>query len=320
MKTVMLVVTLLILIIFLLWFIGPRYVIKTAPAIPPTLPENLDAYLQEKESKIPDLKEGTKKEIIWAYEDKRITEYAIVYLHGFASSRKELSPVFEDVARELGANIFFTRFKGHGSQTGELLNTVDPDDWMEDALEARAIGHRIGQKLIIAGTSHGALLSSWVVTQEFPLGPEALILVSPNFKPRDPRTTLLPTPWAKQLLPVFLGNHRNWEAQNSGHEFYWNTRYPVHALFPMMAQVDYITPTFPEKVKVPTLVFYSTQDATVSPDMIEQAFRRFPSQQKLLIPVENSGDRDHHIIGGEILSPHTTADLENGILEFIRSL
>ena len=319
MKTLLLAAILLLIVVLVLWLVGPRYVLKQAPTKTPVLPDDLDAYLQEKESAIPDLKPGVEKEILWAYEDKRVTDYAIIYLHGFSSSRREVSPLFEEVAKELGANLFFTRFKGHGSQTGELLNTVDQDDWMEDALEAREIGNRIGRKLIIAGTSHGGLLATWLAAQ--PNDPESmmLVLISPNYHPRDSRTDLLSAPWARQLLPLVFGSHRNWTAQNSGHDFFWNTRYPVHALFPMMAQVNYVTPTCPEKVTAPTLVFYSTQDTTVDPHLIENVFERFPSEKKLLVSIEDAGDQDNHILAGDILSPLTTEEMEKTILEFIRS-
>ena len=318
MKTILLVAILLVIII-VLWSIGPRYVIKEAPKQPPSIPDDLDAYIREGESKTPDLKPEVQKEIIWAHEDKRTTEYAIVYLHGFSSSRKEVSPLFENVAKELGANLFFTRFKGHGSQTGELLNTVDQDDWMKDALEAREIGKRIGHKLIIAGTSHGGLLATWLAAQQSGAEPVMFILISPNYHPRDPRTNLLSAPWARQLLPLIYGSHRNWTAQNSGHDFFWNTRYPVHALFPMMAQVNYITATCPKKVTSPTLVFYSTEDSTVDPHLIEDVFEQFLSQKKLLVSIENPGDQDNHILAGDILSPYTTEEIEKTILEFIRS-
>ena len=320
MKTILLVAILLVILIIVLWSLGPRYVIKETPGHTPSIPDDLDAYLNEAEAGIPDLKSGVQKEIIWAYEDKRVTDYAIIYLHGFSSSRKEVSPVFEDVARDLEANLFFTRFKGHGSQTGELLNTADRDDWMEDALEAQEIGKRIGRKLIIAGTSHGGLLATWLAAQKKDSEPAALILISPNYHPCDPRTNLLSAPWARQLLPLVFGNHRNWSAQNSGHEFYWNTRYPVHALFPMMAQVNAITRSCPEEVSVPTLVFYSTQDQTVDSQLIAEVFDRFPASKKSLVPIENSGDKDHHILAGDILSPQTTEEVERSILSFVRSI
>ena len=319
MKTLLLAAILLLIVVIVLWLVGPRYVLKQSPAKPPVLPDDLDAYLREKESAVPDLKPEVEKEILWAHEDKRITEYAIIYLHGFSSSRREVSPLFEEVAEELGANLFFTRFKGHGSQSGELLKTVDRDDWMEDALEAREIGNRIGRKLIVAGTSHGALLATWLAAQQGDSGPSMLILLSPNYHPRDSRTNLLSAPWARQLLPLVFGNHRNWTAQNSGHDFFWNTRYPVHALFPMMAQVNYIAPTCPEKITAPTLVFYSTEDSTVDPHLIEDVFERFPSKEKLLVSIENVGDQDNHILAGDILSPHTTEKMEKTILEFVRS-
>lgn len=318
MKNLMLPIAIPILVFFVLWLIGPRFIISKAPTHILELPDDIDGYLADSEATISGLKEGIQKEITWAHEDKRQTEYSIIYLHGFSSSRKELSPVMENIAGELGANLFFTRFKGHGSQTGELMATANRNDWMEDALEARVIGHRIGKKLIIAGTSHGGLLAAWVATQKLDIKPVALILISPNFAPKDKRTQLLTMPWGKQVLPFFFGSHRVWEPQNSGHDYYWNTQYPSQALFPMMAQVNYITPRTPHEVDIPTLVFYSTQDTTVESQTIETAFQQFPTEQKTLIPIENSSDRNNHILAGDILSPQTNFDLVAEILKFIQ--
>ena len=163
----------------LLWFFGPREKINETVDLN-ELPEDLDRYLDESESRFPNIREGLKKEILWIDpEKKQQTELSIVYLHGFSASRAEISPVPEHVAMELGANLFFTRLSGHGS-TGSDLGDSNADDWLKDAVEALKIGQQIGKKVVLMGTSTGGTLALWLAFkfQDAPL--RALILTSPN--------------------------------------------------------------------------------------------------------------------------------------------
>ncbi len=322
MKLLLFMAACVLLMMLLLWVLGPRVTVKKAPTSKAMIPEDVEEYLRERESKTSQpIKNGLEAEVIWADPDHQKTKYSIVYLHGFSSSRGEMSPVFERVADSLGTNIFFTRFKGHGGESGEMLNEVSPEDWMLDAIEARTIGEKIGEKVIIAGTSHGALLASWVSTLEgFSDSPEAVILISPNFAPYDNRTRLLTKPWARQILPLLFGSHRDWDPQNSGHEYYWNTVYPSHALFPMMAQVDFITPSLHEKTQPPLLVLYSKKDLTVKADKIETVFAQIPSESKKLIEIHHIADKQQHILAGDILSAGTTEDVISEIQDFLNEV
>jgi len=311
-----------LLLILVLWLFGPRYIIRKTPETIPVIPDDIDDYLQKREKSAAEpIRDGLQASVIWAWPDKRKTEYSLVYLHGFSASRGELSPVFETVARNLGANIFFTRFQGHGSASGEMLKKVGPLDWMNDALEARAIGERIGEKTILIGTSHGGLLANWLATVPgFQNQPAAVILISPNYCPYDKRTKMLTKPWAKQILPLIFGKYRDWDPQNSGHEYYWNTVYPTHAVFPMMAQVSYITPRSPQLLTAPVLVFYSKNDLTVDAGLIETVYAQYPSTNKKLVEIRNSGDKQQHILAGDILSPDTTEEVIQEVESFVQQL
>lgn len=322
MKCFLVLTVCFLLILLVVWVMGPRSTVRRAPLEIPVIPDDVDAYLQARESAAREpIKNGLQAEVIWAFPDKRKTKRALVYLHGFSSSRGELSPVLERLANQWGSNVFFTRLKGHGGETGSMLKGLALDDWMRDALEARAIGEAIGEQTVLVGTSHGGLLSSWVATVEgFRSKPSAVILVSPNFAPADPRTRLLVLPWARQVLPLVFGRQRDWDPQNSGHEYFWNTVYPSDALFPMMAQVNFITPRSPDALDVPVLVLYSQMDSTVDPVAIEQAFTRFPGQEKRIVEIKHVGDQNQHILAGDILSPESTESVIAEMQGFIESL
>jgi esterase/lipase len=321
MKAVFLIPALICGVMVMVFLLGPRYVIKKAPTKIPNIPEDLDAFIETREDGIPDLKEGIRKTILWAHEDKQKTPFSVVYIHGFSSSRKELSPFAEKLADEIGANLFMTRLKGHGTISGEAMGEVGPTDWMRDTLEAAAIGEKIGDKVIVVGTSHGGLLATWLasVADKFP-NLHAQILISPNYGPVDKRTLLLSWPWAAQILPPILGEYKTWEPQNSGHEYYWNIRYPTRAVLPLMAQVNYVRENSLPKVKIPTLVFYSSKDQTVDPALLLEGYEALGASVKKIIPVEDSGDKKHHILAGDILSPNTTEGMLEASIDFLKQL
>jgi len=76
---------------------------------------DLDAYLAQSESVIPNLVTGVEKEIIWRDPvTKAKTPIAVIYIHGFSATKMEIRPVPEKLAEALGANLFFTRLTGHG--------------------------------------------------------------------------------------------------------------------------------------------------------------------------------------------------------------
>ena len=136
---------LLVFALLLLWFLGPRIIIdETVQSV--QLPKDLNHYLNQSESRFSNIREELNKEILWANSEKQ-TEYSIVNLHGFSASRQEISPVMEKVADALGANLFFTRFSGHG-QTTEALSQSTPKEWFQDATEALEIGKLLGEKEI----------------------------------------------------------------------------------------------------------------------------------------------------------------------------
>src|SRR5688572_11979025 len=110
--------------------LGPRPSVEPYALSPVALPENLDAWLAAEEQTIANLRPGLEKGIVWARRDRRKTPLSLVYLHGFSASRKEVSPVLENVGRALGANVFFTRLRGHGVDQ-EAMGKVQVRDWLE---------------------------------------------------------------------------------------------------------------------------------------------------------------------------------------------
>lgn len=303
--------------------LGPRPSVEAPDAtlIANQIPQELsalDAFLQEKESKTPNLRPGTEKKIFW-FDGVRRTKLSLVYVHGFSASRQETSPLSEDIAKRLQANLFLTRLRGHG-QSGEDLAKTSAKDWLEDTLEAFTIGQRLGEKVVLIGTSTGATLALWLAMQP-PAQRQslaALVLLSPNVGPKAAEASLLTLPWAKVILPLFIPT-RSWTPKNEEQAKYWTCSYPLGALFPMQALVEFVQKRPPEALTTPSLFVYNPNDEVIDGAKIDVFYEKLQGPKEKFL-VRPSAKDDSHVIAGKIMSPDQTAILEEEIVRFLRGL
>jgi len=308
--------SIIILVILTLVFLtGPRPKIDLKIK-PIQLPIDLDRYLAGSESNYPDIVPGTEKTIIWANDKKTKTPRSIIYLHGYSATRQETTPLADELAAKLGANLFYTRLSGHG-RTGAAMVEPTVNDWLNDAMEAFEIGKRLGDKVIVIGVSTGGTLAAWLARQPSMDEGLAYVLISPNFAPRDSNAEILTLPWAKQFVPIILGSTYSWIPQNDRHAQYWTHNYPSKALVTMMGLVKFVRQSDLESIKKPVLVIYSPNDQVIDPIEVERRFRQIGSQIKEIIPITDSGDPDNHVLAGDILSPDNTEVVRELILDFI---
>lgn len=315
------VLSLMLLGLLMTIVLGPRVRVNTdwpADGHNEPLPSaaELDAYLKASEALAPNLVPGTEKTILWAREPGMRTQVALVYLHGFSSSRQEARPLMEEVAAGLGANLFYARLRGHG-RTGEALAAVQLEDWQQDAWEALAIGRRLGERVVLVGVSNGGTLATWLATQPGAADLSALVLLSPNYGPRDPLSELLLWPWARVLVRTMIGKEYHWTPRNPEHARYWTSRYPSRALLTMMGAVKLARKSPLERLRAPLLLLYAPEDRVVDSAKTERLFPRFGAQDKLLLPLANTSDPQHHALAGDILAPADTARVCAAILDFL---
>ena len=74
------------------------------------------------------------------------------------------------------------------------------------------------------------------------------------------------------------------------------------------------------KVQQPVLIMYSPNDNIVSADKIKHHYSRFGSKIKQLIPITHTADPQNHVLAGRILSPQTTEEVTNRIVDFIKKI
>lgn len=249
------------------------------------------------------------------------TPWSVVYLHGFSATRQETSPLSEEVARALGANLYETRLRGHGLP-GDSLGHVQARDWMSDAAFALDIARRLGDSVLVIGTSTGGTLGVWLATLPKPVreGLHALVLISPNFGPKDPAAGLLTLPWAEVVLPRFIPQ-REWVAKNEEQKRFWTVRYPSTALFPMQALVEHVREASVNDYDVPTLALYNQGDQVVDAGRTTTWLDALDSKGRVKaerVLVTPKAGEDGHVIAGRIVSPSQTDPFRDRIVAFVR--
>lgn len=319
MRRALIITAALIATLGLVFALGPR--VEVGPPAPraavPALAA-LDDWLAAEEARYGDITPGTERAIIWADPaTKARTPLALVYLHGFSATRVETAPLADDVAAALGANLYYARLTGHG-RPGAALGEVTVADWLADGLEALTIGQRLGERVVVIGTSTGGTLAAWLAARpEARDAITALVLISPNFGPRDGRSRMLTWPWGRQLAEAILGPERSWEPANEAQGRFWTTRYPTVALLPMMALVELAESLPPDSITAPTLVIWSPHDQVLDTAAITTWIKAAPGRRALV--VDDAIPHGDHVLAGDVLAPARTARLAAAIVDFVRA-
>jgi esterase/lipase len=297
--------------------LGPRPTLQDE-WVEPQVGSDVEAWLAAREAEVPGLRAGEAKSVRWADPATRApTPLALVYLHGFSADRHEVEPLVSDLARELGANAFFARLSGHG-QDGPALGEASAEEWLADVAEAVGVGARIGERVVLAGTSTGATLALWAARRPEAAGRlAALVLISPNLGPREGAADVLLWPWGGLIARAVVGPERCFQPESPAQALHWTTCYPTRALLPMMAIVAHVRSLDLGAVRAPTVVVYSPRDAVVDPEAARRVLAGLGGAGPTYFVLEESGDPAHHVIAGDIMSPGTTAAVREHVVAFL---
>ena len=227
-----------------------------------------------------------------------------------------MAPLVDEIAAHFGANLFHTRLTGHG-RGGLAMVDGSVNDWLNDANEALEVGRRLGDSVILIGNSTGAAAATWLASIKTNTDIAAIILLSPNFSPADPKTRMLLWPWGQQLAELVNGKERYWEPHNQGHGQYWAHQYPTKAVLPVLGLVKLVNDADLENINIPTMMIYSSKDKVISIPALKRAFSRLPSAKNQLIEFNDTQDPSFHILAGDILSPSSTEQVKQKVLEFL---
>lgn len=255
---------------------------------------------------------GTEKLVVWSGGAPRRTDLALVYLHGYTGCRQSLAPTLEQTAARLEANLFLTRLAG-GGLGADAIGDVSLADWQRDVEEACRLGAVLGRRLVVVGMSTGCPLAAWWVARH----PDAaaLVMLSPNFWPRNRGVSLLLTPAGPLLARLLVGRYRDLSGNNELEDRYWTTRHHTRSLVPMMQAVRLGRRTPLEQIHCPVLVVYTEQDRVVSVAALKRAYERVGSTRKQLLELPGA---QHHELAGTIQDPATVPALTAILTRFLQ--
>mgnify|MGYP000844167990 FL=1 len=312
-------------ILVLVYVAGPKPEKPDFHQVLPDLPEapaEVEDWLQQREAALP-VKADNQAHIVWARDSlPQKTEYVVLYLHGFGASRREGAPAHLHLARQLQANLLLGRLEGHGLRDTLPLQNFNAQNYYDSALEHYALAKKLGRKVVIMGSSTGGTLAL-LLAAGFP-EVEALVLLSPNIRIKDPMATLLNKPWGYQLGRLATGS----EVMSSQHPadwypLYWYPRYSLRAVVEMQQLLATgMRPKVFARVKQPLLLLYYyrnevEQDPVVQVDAMLRMFRQVgtPAKHKWALALPEAGD---HVVGCDLRSgalPQVEEALNNFSLE-----
>lgn len=283
----------------------------TLPAdIPHDLSE-LDNFLAKEEARY-DLKLGTEARIIWQPEKRhQQTDYALVYLHGFRASHPEGHPVHRKIADFLGANLFLSRLQEHGIRSENPLQNLTREKLLESARFAFAIGKKIGDKVILMGTSTGGSLALYLAAQpSFKNKIAGIILYSPLIRFFGIKEKLFLQHKLSRKILRFLrgGSHQIHAAQTTQDEDrIWDPVYALQGALALGSFVDHhMRSELFKQIECPVFIGYyyknrRKQDKVVSVPAIKKMADQLNSDASSVY-VANFPNAKTHVICNYLVS------------------
>ncbi len=295
-------------VLIVLYFMGPH---PSTPKYGKDLPvievpvSKMDSFVKSHEAKFK-IKPDNEGRIIWANDSsKEMTEYSVVYLHGFSASQEEGDPVHYSFAQKFGCNLYLSRLDAHGLVTDEPLLNMTAEGLYNSAKEAYVIGKKLGRKVILMSTSTGGSLALKLAS-EFP-DIAALILLSPNIEINDSKAWMLNNPWGLQISRLFKGRYNVVADTTAIYAQYWNNRYRMEATVQLEELLETtMKHSVFKKVTQPLLLLYyykdeEHQDSVVKVSAMKRMFVQVSTADNLKkeVPIPNGGA---HVLGSYIKS------------------
>jgi esterase/lipase len=301
------------LVIIFTRMVPPLKKITNLPRIPDTVAE-IFTSLERSENAIGP-KPGTEKQIILPLNFTQNADFSMVYFHGFSASRREASPLFEKVASHFSAALYLTRFQGHGLGPDEL-GSAKGVAWIADAVEAYQIGLKLGNEVVITCMSTGCALGLYLA-YFFPDKIKALILLSPNFGPADPKSFLALGPLGPLITRAVVGKYHAFKPANSQQAYYWTFQYGSAVIPEMITLVTAVKNLNLSEIKIPVLTLYTPFDSVVSATEIEKHVPLLGSPKNKLIALVETQE---HVLAGDIMNPLMTDKIAKECIDFLKGL
>jgi esterase/lipase len=282
----------------------------------------LEEWVKAREAKAKP-KPDNEARIIWANDSSKArTTYAVIYLHGFTASQEEGDPVHLNFARHIGANLYLSRLSEHGILGDKPLMNMTATSLWESAKDAYAIGRKLGDSVIIMGTSTGGTLALMLAAEQYP-EIAGVVLLSPNIEINESLAFLLNDHWGLQIARyVKKGETMAAKDTTARYRRYWNSPYRIEGAVEVQQLLeDKMNDETFRAVKQPLLLMYYFrddvhQDSVVKVSAMLDMFGKISSPVKKKVPIPNAGD---HVIGSYLKS-HDLETVQREALGFADQL
>jgi len=316
------VLVLLILLLAGVYLAGPSVekpdLNESLPAVTANLVQ-LESNIEKAESEFSNIKPDNESQIIWYDSIPSKTEYAFLYLHGWSASHEEGAPLHEKLGSRYGANVYLPRLAGHGLHEDEAMLNLTATQLYNSAKEALAVAQRLGEKVIVMGTSTGGTLALYLAHQNPDIS--GFLLYSPNIELYDGSAKLLSGPWGIELAKTATGGDYHQFEADSIKQNYWTTKYRLEALAQLQVLMDEtMQPEVFAAVKQPTFIGYyykneEEQDKVVSVPAVLEMYNQLGVDERLKRKVAFPDVKDH------VMTSHITSkDFESVKAETIKFL
>ncbi len=307
----------------LIYWFGPREDVDLHPRFEPRkFGEGVQVYFESVESAFDDIVPGVEKRVIWqdGFKERR-TPVSILYLHGFSATSEEIRPVPDRVADALGANLVYTRLQGHG-RSGEAMAEGTASGWMQDMAEGLAAARAVGDQVVVISTSTGGTLAAAAaMDDDLSRDLAGIVFISPNFGVNTPGAWIPGLPWARDWLPVLMGENRDVSGPDPEKNRCWSAIYPWEAVVPMTVLVDVVFALDFSDAKVPALFWFSDDDQVVRPDRTHKVAEAWGAPAVVeLVAMGPDDDPSSHVVAGRLMSPGQTEATVEGILAWLETL
>ena len=234
------------------------------------------------------------------------TPVSILHIHGFSACRQETAPVAEQLANRLGAHLVEARLAGHGL-TSQAME-ASAEDWLQSVTDGVDLAHRLGERVLIIGTSTGAPLGCWAakVLAERYGSPLAMMYMAPNFGINQSFAWLLTLPGSRFFIPLILGATRTWEAESEAVAKYWSTSYSTLAVIEMQKVVDWFEAQSPASWNMPLGIMLGDLDPTISAKKALRVLEKWGDPRSKRLPIPEQETMAQHVFAGEIAGPDLT--------------
>jgi esterase/lipase len=301
----------IILALFIVYSFGPRPSKPDFTIHEISLPESLtdlEKKVSQDETLVKGIRPDNQARIIWADSSKKEqTKIAFLYLHGFSASQAEGDPVHKDLAKKYNANLYLSRLAEHGIDRGDSsMIRLTAGEYEASAEEALAIAEKLGDEVVVIGTSAGGALTLYLASRHPEI--KAIILYSPCVKLFDKTAMILDKPWGLQIARLASGGAvKKFPSESTLHSKYWQLNYRIEALVALQDLVsNTMKPEIFAKIKCPVFLGYyykneTEQDNTVSVPAMLKMFNELGTspdmKQKTAFPATEA-----HVIASYIRS------------------